>query len=585
VQELFATILIDRKGEAYYMKNMKISRKIAMIVAAALFFIIAVGAGGNLSIRQMANLSNEMYDDSLLPLSWIKQVSANDYKHNALFLELMFNEDNTRIDSLVEQIHSNSDASSSLLQQYRSTTRTDNETALLKEYDGMLAQYNEQEQQIVDLMMNGKVNEAYTLYTGQTASLRASMTELLTKLADSAEETAALMNQASETRAANSNLITLLGTLAALLLLIPIAIVITKMITKPVKSLQHLMEQAEHGNLTVEGSYFSQDEIGQLTKSFNTMIGGIHALLQQVSQSAQTLTASSEELTASVHQTSGAAEQMAGEASGLAAGFEQQTETINSLSTAADHMVSQLSYVERIGKEMKQLAHDAELANHTGADAASQIHEQMLEIKQNVEETEADINALYEASSAIGSIVTAINEIAGQTNLLSLNASIEAARAGDAGRGFTVVASEIRKLADDSAASSRQIAELVAHMQAKTEAAVHSMCKGAERVEAGMQRSLHASASFVQIEASISKTVDKVNETEAAITQAAGESRTVSSSMIMVNHITNEGSGRIQEISAASEEQAAVMEDVLHSAQNLAELADDLHASLSRFTL
>ncbi|WP_139991286.1 methyl-accepting chemotaxis protein [Paenibacillus paridis] len=567
------------------MKNMKVSRKIAMIVAAALFFIIAVGAGGNLSIRQMANLSNDLYDDSLLPLSWIKQVSANDYKHNALFLEFMFNEDNTRIDSLVEQIHSNSDASSSLLQQYRSTTRTNNETALLKEYDGLLAQYNEQEQQIVDLMMNGKVNEAYTLYTGQTAGLRASMTELLTKLANSAEETAASMNQASETRAANSNLITLLGTLAALLLLIPIAIVITKMITKPVISLQHLMKEAEHGNLTVEGSYFSQDEIGQLTKSFNTMIGGIHALLQQVSQSAQTLTASSEELTASVHQTSGAAEQMAGEASGLAAGFEQQTETINSLSSAADHMVSQLSYVERIGKEMKLLAHDAELANHTGADAASQIHEQMLEIKQNVEETEADINALYEASSTIGSIVTAINEIAGQTNLLSLNASIEAARAGDAGRGFTVVASEIRKLADDSAASSRQIAELVAHMQAKTEAAVHSMRKGAERVEAGMQRSLHASASFVQIEASISKTVDKVNETEAAITQAAGESRSVSSSMIMVNRITNEGSGRIQEISAASEEQAAVMEDVLHSAHSLAELADDLHASLARFTL
>lgn len=167
------------------------------------------------------------------------------------------------------------------------------------------------------------------------------------------------------------------------------------------------------------------------------MIGGIHALLQQVNQSAQTLTASSEELTASVQQTSGAAEQMAGEASALAVGFEQQTGTIAGLAAATDHMVNRLAHVELIGKEMKQLA-------------------------------------------------------------------------GDAGRGFTVVAGEIRKLADDAAVSSRQIADLVAHMQAKTEEAVKSMRKGAERVAIGMERSLGASASFVQIEASISKTANLI---------------------------------------------------------------------------
>lgn len=567
------------------MKHLKISQKITMIVAAALLFIIAVGAGGNLSVRQMASISNDMYDDSLLPLSWIKQVSANDYKHNALFLELMFNEDAARTEGLIEKIHTNLDASSALLEQYRSSPRTDSEINLLKEYDTLVKQYEEQEQQIVDLMMSGQVTEAYSLYTEKTAGLRTSMTEILTKLASSAEETAAAMNKESETRAASSHIMTLLSTIAALLLLIPIAIVITKWITKPVKSLQKLMKQAEDGDVTVKGTYSSRDEIGQLTDSFNTMISGIHALLQQVNHSAQTLTASSEELTASVHQTFGAAEQISGEAQALAVGFDQQSDTITDLSSATDHMVNHLTHVELIGKEMKQLAEETELANHNGAEAVQHIHEQMIEIKSNVEETEADIAALHEASTTVGSIITAINEIARQTNLLSLNASIEAARAGEAGRGFTVVAGEIRKLADDSAVSSRQIADLVTHMQAKTEEAVQSMRKGAERAAIGMERSLNASASFVQMEASISKTVHKVNETEAAITQAAGESRSISSSMQLVNRITNEGGGRIQEMSAASQEQAAVMEDVLHSASSLSQLADELHKAMSRFTL
>lgn len=567
------------------MKHLKISQKITMIVAAALLFIIAVGAGGNLSVRQMASISNDMYDDSLLPLSWIKQVSANDYKHNALFLELMLNEDAARTEGLIEKIHTNLDASNALLEQYRSSPRTDSEINLLKEYDTLVQQYEEQEQQIVDLMMSGQVTEAYSLYTEKTAGLRTSMTEILTKLASSAEETAAAMNKESETRAASSHIMTLLSTIAALLLLIPIAIVITKWITKPVKSLQQLMQQAEDGDVTVKGTYSSRDEIGQLTDSFNTMISGIHALLQQVNHSAQTLTASSEELTASVHQTFGAAEQISGEAQALAVGFDQQSDTITDLSSATDHMVNHLTHVELIGKEMKQLAEETELANHNGAEAVQHIHEQMIEIKSNVEETEADIAALHEASTTVGSIITAINEIARQTNLLSLNASIEAARAGEAGRGFTVVAGEIRKLADDSAVSSRQIADLVTHMQAKTEEAVQSMRKGAERAAIGMERSLNASASFVQMEASISKTVHKVNETEAAITQAAGESRSISSSMQLVNRITNEGGGRIQEMSAASQEQAAVMEDVLHSASSLAQLADELHKAMSRFTL
>lgn len=533
----------------------------------------------------MDTLSNNMYEDSLLPLSWIKQISANDYKHNAIFLELMFNEDTSRTDALIEQIHSNSDASSNLLQQYSKAPHSESELTLLKEYDELLAQYNEQEQNILNFMMNGQIAEAYSFYTEQTVELRTNMTGLLMKLAASAEESAALMNQESESLAARSNMNTLVGTIAALVLLIAIAIIITKLITKPLKSLQHLMKQAEAGDITVKGSYSSKDEIGQLNDSFNTMIGGIHELLQQVNQSAQTLTSSSDELATSVHQTSGAAEQIADEASGLAAGLEQQSDTFIRLNSAADHMVNQLAHVELIGKEMKQLAQEAESANYNGTEAVGQIHEQMTEIKQNVEESEAGIYALHEASATIGSIVTTINEIASQTNLLSLNASIEAARAGDAGRGFTVVAGEIRKLAENSALSSRQITELVAHMQAKTEEAVQSMRKGAEGVAIGMERSLNASAAFAQIEASISKTVYKVNETEAAIAKAAEESRSVASSITLVNHITNEGSGRIQEMSAASEEQAAAMEDVLHSAQMLSALADGLHTSMSRFTL
>lgn len=567
------------------MKQMTIARKITLIVVSALFFIIVVGTSGNITTRQMAERSTDMYEKSLLPLSWINQIESNDNKHNALLLELMFNTDKTLIDGIIQNIQETQTQTNELLQKYRSVSLTADEAAALSQYDELLAQYEEQKQQILDYMTNDQVPQAYSYYTEQSDPTRDQMSALLSQLADSAEAAAIKMNEESQVRAGVNNLFTVIVTLAALLLLIPIAYIITRMITKPVRSLQQLMVEAEKGNMSVQGTYASKDEIGQLTHSFNGMIDGIRGLLHKVNESTQTLNSSSEELTASVHQTSGAADQIAGEASGLAIGFDNQARSIEELSEAADHMVDRMEIVESIGKEMQKLAGEAEQANKYGVAAARSIHEQMVEIKQTVEETEAGISALNALSKQIGSIVTTINEIAGQTNLLSLNASIEAARAGEAGRGFTVVAGEIRKLSDDAAVSSRQIAELISTIQARTEAAVQLMKRGAEQVALGTEKSQDASESFAAIETAITDTVHKVNETEEAIADIVGQTRLMAASMQRVNTITHEGEARVQHMSAASEEQAAAMEDVSHSAQTLAVLADDLHTSMMRFKL
>ncbi|MGG3921768.1 methyl-accepting chemotaxis protein, partial [Geobacillus thermodenitrificans] len=206
-------------------------------------------------------------------------------------------------------------------------------------------------------------------------------------------------------------------------------------------------------------------------------------------------------------------------------------------------------------------------------------------VNGTVEQLAEVIKGLGRRSEQIGSIIEAIRNIAAQTNLLALNAAIEAARAGEHGRGFAVVADEVRKLAEQSAESARQIAELIAAIQEETAHAVQSMESVVNEVTAGTGVIRTSGETFSQIRAAVDEVAKQIRDVSASVSEMAASSEQIVRSVQLVADVAESTSAGTQEVSAATEEQLASMEEISASAASLSKMADDLQAIVRKFSL
>ena len=180
-------------------------------------------------------------------------------------------------------------------------------------------------------------------------------------------------------------------------------------------------------------------------------------------------------------------------------------------------------------------------------------------------------------------VVSFIKNIAGQTNLLGLNAAIEAARVGEQGRGFAVVAEEVRKLAEQSQEATKQISELIGGIQGDTEQAVAAMDNGTREVKLGAEVVNTAGQAFHEIVTLVEQVSDQVREVSSTIEQMAIGSQQIVESVNRIDHLSKEAAGQAQTVSAATEEQSASMEEIASSSQSLAQLALELRDAVGKF--
>ncbi|MFD1909584.1 methyl-accepting chemotaxis protein [Paenibacillus rhizoplanae] len=308
-------------------------------------------------------------------------------------------------------------------------------------------------------------------------------------------------------------------------------------------------------------------------------------MMRGVSESAEILSASSQQMSASADQTAHASQMIAETSGEIAAGFDVQAESITLTTQSVRTMSYEIAEARHSGKEMTRLMEQAASSTERGVDAVEQILTQMREIDSSVSASRQIVGNLGSLSEEINTIITTINEIATQTNLLSLNASIEAARAGEHGRGFAVVAGEIRKLAEATGTSSLQITEIINHIRQQTASAVESMEQGSGIVSHGVAQSEVVSAAFTAIQTSIQAASEQTEQITEVIGHVAQESEEAAKSMSTVNEISRKGAADVQGTSEASLEQLTAMGEMSSSAQYLATLAEDLQKHLARFRL
>ncbi|MCU6796691.1 methyl-accepting chemotaxis protein [Paenibacillus sp. WQ 127069] len=329
----------------------------------------------------------------------------------------------------------------------------------------------------------------------------------------------------------------------------------------------------------------SQDESGRLMQSVNGMVHNLRSILSQINDTAVQLAAASEQLHAGAEQSSQAAEHIAVAAQRGTTGAEQQLNSIYEASNAMSQFSTSFQQFTVNSEEVSNLADSAYRASNEGVVAVTALLAQMDAISSTVQETSGFIKSLGDRSQEIEAIVTIITTIANQTNLLSLNAGIEAAHAGDMGKGFAVVASEVRKLAEQSGNSAQQIKQLIDEIQLDMERATSSMQQGTSKVAEGMTKTLLANKAFDVIQQSVSNVKVKVQEVASDIGQMSAGSQQIEQSIDTIHYTAQEGASVNLETSSASEQQLASLEEITASSRSLAVLAEELHSVLGKFKL
>ncbi len=371
----------------------------------------------------------------------------------------------------------------------------------------------------------------------------------------------------------------------ASILIILAAEVVARNIAKPIMKLTTAAEIISNGDLTAEIKVTTNDEVGQLGQAFRKMVENLRQLINHLANTANSLGASSQQMAASAQQTTSMAEQMTQTVDELAKGATEQATTVEQTAENINQMAQGIQQVAENTQDTNAACENAEDASQKGKHAVDHAIETMADAQRVVKESALATEALGDNSKEIGNIVQVITGIADQTNLLALNAAIEAARAGEQGKGFAVVADEVRKLAEESSHAAGQIAQLIAEVQQGTDKTVHLMNKGAEAVEEGSQAVMETGKAFDDIHKTIDKIVTDVQESSAITQQMSAGSEQIVGAVNNIANITEESAAGTQQAASATQEQMASIEEIAASAQNLAEMAEELQKQVAQFKM
>lgn len=328
-------------------------------------------------------------------------------------------------------------------------------------------------------------------------------------------------------------------------------------VIEPINEAGNVLSIMATGDLTarMEGNY--EGDLLELKTNINTLGDSLQNLIARVSENVQ--------------QSASAAIEISSTAESLAASAQEQSAQADEVSSAVEEMSRTVTENAQSANRTSEVAHRNGKMATEGGTVVERTVGKMRDIAEVVKNSAENIQKLGESSKQIGEIISVIDDIADQTNLLALNAAIEAARAGEQGRGFAVVADEVRKLAERTTEATKQIAKMIKGIQEETDAAVLAMNKGNDEVKSGIELADKAGRSLHDILSSTQEVLDMINQIAAASEQQSATSEEISKNVLSISRVTAESARRI--------------EDVAHSADGLSKMTEQLTDLMSHFRI
>ncbi|MCM3746635.1 methyl-accepting chemotaxis protein [Paenibacillus pasadenensis] len=369
----------------------------------------------------------------------------------------------------------------------------------------------------------------------------------------------------------------------AALLAILVGIYVIYSIGRPLRQMKQLMGEAMNGNLTVRSDMRSKSEIGQLAGSFNEMMERITELILQTRGNAKLVLVTAEEVGDASRRTAGAAreiavatEEIAGGATSLAMEAERGSDLTGSMDLG-------MRKVKASNDDMRSSAEQVETASREGTEHMAAMIQKTGETEQMVRSMTEKVERLKESTRSIRKILDVLGSVAKQTNILSLNASIEAARAGAAGKGFMVVAGEIRELAEQSRQSIHMVEGITNTIQTEIEETVEALGKAQPIFQEQIGSVKEANGIFLEVQArmgALTLSLENVSESVRILDESQQQ---LSEAMGSVSAVAEEASATSEEVASLSSEQLGVSESLVSLSGKLEDVSKSLQKSLDRF--
>lgn len=541
----------------------RISFKARLIVLTSIAFLlfILVGAVGLMGMNSLNQALEDVYQEKMVPVKVLDTIYADINGSRAeLLLALQHAPDSSFLDlhdhpvsRHIETIKNGQARNKLGWETLDAITFSAKDQQLI---DDLLAQVKVLRHQGVDPVIAAIGNDNYyranqlilTTVNPAIGKVREVMMQLSDNLMHDAQQE---FNQGEQRYQQTIKLFAVVMALGGALIVLLALRVITS-IQRAVKLLREASEQMASGDTTVRVRYQGQDELRDVAIAFNNMSERFQTALHDVDRSAEQLAAASEETSVITVNTSES--------------MQKQQNEISQVATAMNEMHATANEVARSASQAADAARHADEEAALGRDVSLQTIDAIESLASGVESATAVIEALAKDSEDIGSVLDVIRSIAEQTNLLALNAAIEAARAGEAGRGFAVVADEVRTLASRTQQSTQEINDMVARLQSGAGQAVEAMETGRVQARAGVEQTLKTTACLE----SIVSAIHTINDMNVQIASAAEEQSAVSEeitrSVVAINDLTTETTDGAMQTTQASHEVArlaSALQDML----------------------
>ncbi len=389
----------------------------------------------------------------------------------------------------------------------------------------------------------------------------------------------------SEAKYNQTRIILIVSIVIVVLFSIFMAFALSRSVLSSVHYLTDISRELAAGNLTVEAKAQSNDEFGKLTEVYSDMIENLRKLIENIQRNAKDAATFAAQLNENASQSALATQQVAESIGNVSDNSKKQVAAVGQATEELRSFAELLQNFETKADSSVDAAKHVETIADSGRAAVSGAVNQMSAVAESVVKSVNVIQNLADRSTQIGNISATIASIAEQTNLLALNAAIEAARAGEAGRGFAVVADEVRKLAESSNLAAQQIAELITTIRAEIDNALEQMERGNGEVESGKVVVAQAGESFKNITEAVATLTSHAEEILTNAQTASARVDKLVDSMDELNQSGKEVGAETESVSAATEEQSASIDEVAAASKKLSELAGELTDSTSKFKI